>query len=73
MKKQQVDDSYAKSMVDYAALQEEKLEKRQNESQRLAKELEKEDLAEMKSRKLVREINKRNASYIAHFNPSAVG
>lgn len=35
--------------------------------------LELEDLAEMKSRKLVRSINERNSTYTAAFNPSAVG
>lgn len=62
---QQVNQAQEKVLVDYTALRENKSEEHLNHDQV--------DEEEMNSRRLVHEINKRNAGYTARFNPSGVG
>jgi hypothetical protein len=64
---------YEKAIIDYATLQEGKVQRRLNETRMLIKEVADEELAENNSRRLVREINARNMSWRARFNPSATG
>jgi cathepsin B len=70
---QQKHDPYEKAITEYANLQETKLEKRLNKSRGWDKEFGDDELAEWNSRRLVREINKRNSTYTVRFNPSATG